>query len=118
LQELLQQSQLVAGVFGGGGKAQRVVPFKLVHALAAGRPVLTAATPAVLGWLDGSGSVFTAPAGDADALAAVLRELAADPARVAVAAEAARPAYDRHFATDRLAARWHELLARLSPTPA
>jgi hypothetical protein len=48
----------------------------------------------------------------------VLRELAVDPARVAAAAEAARPAYDRHFATDRLAARWHELLARLSPTPA
>ncbi len=118
LRELLQQSQLVAGVFGGGGKAQRVVPFKLVHALAAGRPVLTAATPAVLGWLDGSGAVFTAPAADADALAAVLRELAADPARVAAAAEAARPAYDRHFATERLAARWHELLARLSPATA
>lgn len=116
LAELLQQSQLVAGVFGDSGKAQRVVPFKLVHALAAGRPVLTAATPAVEGWLDGSGAVFTAPAADAHALASVMQELAADPARVAAAALAARPAYDRHFATERLAARWHELLARL-PQP-
>lgn len=113
LQELLAQSQLVAGVFGASGKAQRVVPFKLVHALAAGRPVLTASTPAVLGWLDGCGAVFTAPAGDAVKLAARMQELAEAPVRVAAAGAVARAAYDRHFGTERLAARWRELLARL-----
>ena len=113
LQELLAQSQLVVGVFGGSGKAQRVVPFKLVHALAAGRPVLTAATPAVLGWLDGCGAVFMAPAGDAGQLAARLQELAGAPAEVEAAGAVARAAYDRHFGTERLAARWRELLDRL-----
>lgn len=116
LQELLAQSQLVAGVFGSSGKAQRVVPFKLVHALAAGRPVLTASTPAVLGWLDGCGAVFTAPAGDAAQLAARLQELAEAPAAVAAAGALARAAHDRHFGTERLAARWRELLDRL-PSP-
>lgn len=114
LQELLAQSQVVAGVFGSSGKAQRVVPFKLVHALAAGRPVLTASTPAVDGWLDGSGAVFTTPAGDAAALAARLHELAASPELVTSAGAVARAAYDRHFGTDRLASRWRELLDRLS----
>lgn len=112
LQELLDACQLVAGVFGGSSKAQRVVPFKVVHALAAGRPVLTAETPAVTGWLDGSGALFTAPAGDAGALADLLRQLAAAPARVRAAAAAARPAYDRHFAIERGGDRWRTLLER------
>lgn len=113
LQELIAASQLVAGVFGTSGKAQRVVPFKVVHALAAGRPVLTAETPAACQWLAGSGSTFFAPAGDPAALAAVLRELAADRPRLARAAHCARPTYERHFGTERMAQRWRELLARL-----
>ena len=117
LQELLAQSQLVAGVFGDSGKAQRVVPWKLVHALAAGRLVVTADTPAVNGWLDGSGAVFTAPAGDAAALAALLRRLAADPSLVHAAAAAARPAYDRHFAIARLGERWQGLQQQLDQPP-
>ncbi len=118
LQELLAQSQLVAGVFGSSGKAQRVVPFKLVHALAAGRPVLTAATPAVQGWLAGCGALFDVPAGDVPALASALRELAAAPAVLAAAAAAARPTYERHFGTAALARRWQQLLARLAAKPA
>jgi glycosyltransferase involved in cell wall biosynthesis len=114
LHELLAQCHLVAGVFGAGPKAQRVVPFKVVHALAAGRPVLTAATPAACQWLDGSGAAFFAPAADAEALAKVLADLVAEPARVARAAGCARPAYERHFGTDRLAARWREVLTRVA----
>lgn len=113
LQRLLTQSQLVAGVFGASGKAQRVVPFKVVHALAAGRPVVTAETPAACQWLDGSGAAFFVPCDDAKALAARLDELAAEPARVAAAAAMARPTYDRHFGTERLAQRWRDVLARL-----
>lgn len=118
LQELLQQAQLVAGVFGSGSKAQRVVPFKVVHALAAGRPVVTGATPAACRWLDGSGAVFWSEPGCAASLAEILRELAAAPARVAAAAGVARAAYDRHFASERAAERWRELLARVAPTDA
>lgn len=115
LQELLAASQLVGGVFGTSGKARRVVPFKVVHALAAGRPVVTAETPGCCQWLEGSGAVFFAPAGDAVGLAQVLQRLAAEPSRVERAASAARAAYDRHFGTPRLAERWRELLERLGP---
>jgi glycosyltransferase involved in cell wall biosynthesis len=113
LQDLLARSQLVAGVFGRSGKAQRVVPWKLVHALAAGRPVLTADAPAVLHWLDGSGAVFGVPADDIAALAAELQRLAAAPEQLAAAAAAARPAYDRHFSLQRCSERWRDLLDRL-----
>lgn len=115
LGELLDQCQLVAGVFGASGKAQRVVPFKVVHALAAGRPVLTADTPAVCRWLDGSGAVFVAPAHDVAALAAVLRRLSQTPQVLADAARAARPAYDRRFALAACGDRWAELMQRLTP---
>jgi glycosyltransferase involved in cell wall biosynthesis len=115
LHDQLARCQLVAGVFGDSGKAQRVVPFKLVHALAAGRPVLTADTPAVGQWLDGSGAVFGVPAGDAGALAAELERLAREPGRVQAAAALARPTYDRHFGTAQLAARWRRLLNGLTP---
>jgi glycosyltransferase involved in cell wall biosynthesis len=115
LRELLASSHLVAGVFGSSSKTQRVVPFKLVHALAAGRPVLTADTPAVMRWLDGSDVVFTSPAADAGALAQCLRELAADPQRLLAAASQARSVYERHFGTPQLAKRWREVLRRMNP---
>lgn len=115
LRELIESCHLVAGVFGESNKTQRVVPFKLVHALAAGRPVITADTPAVARWLDGSGVVFTAAAADAGALANKLRELASNPMALAAAAGAARAAYDRHFGTPQLAARWREVLLRMNP---
>ena len=115
LKELLAMCHLVAGVFGESNKTQRVVPFKLVHALAAGRPVITADTPAVARWLDGSGVVFTSEAADAGGLAKSLRGLANDPQQLAVAAAAARSAYDRHFGTQQLAARWREVLLRMNP---
>ncbi|HEX5050304.1 MAG TPA: glycosyltransferase [Planctomycetota bacterium] len=118
LHRLLAESHLVAGVFGGGGKTQRVVPFKVVHALAAGRPVLTAETPAVCAWLDGSAAVFLVPAADVEALARQLRELAAEPARVVAAAAAARATYDRHFSTACTATRWHDVLRRVDATAA
>lgn len=114
LQVLMERSHLVAGVFGSGGKAQRVVPFKVVHALAAGRPVVTADTPALCGWLDGSGACFTVPAGDPLALAEVLTGLAAAPSRLATAAVAARAAYDRHFSITTAAERWKHLLERIA----
>jgi glycosyltransferase involved in cell wall biosynthesis len=115
LRELINASHLVAGVFGSSNKTQRVVPFKLVHALAAGRPVITADTPAVARWLDGSGALFTSEAGDAPALAAKLRKLSSNPNLVATAAGKAREAYDRHFGTQQLARRWRDVLLRVNP---
>ncbi len=113
LQRRIDAAELVAGVFGTSAKAGRVVPFKVAHALAAGRPVLTAGTPAVARLLDERDGVFTVPAGDPAALAAMLQELAAAPARLRAAAAGARAAYDRHFAVERTGERLLALLAGL-----
>jgi hypothetical protein len=118
LQQLLAQCQLAAGVFGDSGKTQRVVPWKVVHALAAGRPVITADTPAVCRWLDGSGAVFLVPANDPKALARELSRLGAEQALVAAAAAAARDAYERSFSTARTAQRWQSLLQQLDRSAA
>jgi glycosyltransferase involved in cell wall biosynthesis len=118
LAELLARCHLVAGIFGASGKAQRVVPFKVVHALAAGRPVLTAATPAVCRWLDGSDAVFFAPAAEVGPLAAVLRDLARSPARLQHAAAAARPAYERRFGDAAAAGHWQQAMERLAANQA
>ncbi|MCR9243386.1 MAG: glycosyltransferase [bacterium] len=114
LANYLRACDVVAGVFGTTSKAQRVVPWKVVIALGAGRPVVTADTPAVCGWLEGSDAVHLTPAGDVVALAETLARLAADRAALAVATAAARPTYDRHFATARAAERWPDLLAQVS----
>lgn len=110
LQAWIDGADLVAGVFSGGDKARRVVPFKVVHALASGRPVITADVPAVRAVLrDGEGA-FLVPPGDASALAARLRELAAAPSALVAAAAAARPVYDREFAVARSGQRLCALL--------
>jgi glycosyltransferase involved in cell wall biosynthesis len=113
LQVHIDHSHLVAGVFGCSPKVERVVPFKVVHALASGRPVVTADAAAVRAAVGGDAAVFTVPAGDAAALAARLRELAGAPALLQRAAEAARPLYDRAFAVGRTGARFSALLDRL-----
>jgi glycosyltransferase involved in cell wall biosynthesis len=97
----LAQSHLVAGVFGTSPKADRVIPFKVMQALAAGRPVLTARTRATSLVLREGVDAALVPPGDADALAAMLAEFVAHPERLADLATAARSAYDSHFSIDR-----------------
>jgi glycosyltransferase involved in cell wall biosynthesis len=66
------------GVFGESAKAARVVPNKVWQAMAAGRPVVTADTPAVRELLEDGRTALLVPAGDPEALAAALARLAAD----------------------------------------
>ena len=113
LQRLLDAAHLVAGVFGTSPKADWVVPFKVVHALASGRPVITADTTAMRPILtDGVGG-FLVPPGDVTALAQRLQQLARDPQRLLAAADSARALYDRHFAVERTGARFAAMLDRL-----
>ena len=97
LPALLAECHLAAGIFSDRAKAQRVVPFKLVHGLAAGRPVVSADTPAVRRLLLPGRDVLTVPPGDVVELTAALRLLTAEPERLTALAAQARPAYDRVF---------------------
>jgi glycosyltransferase involved in cell wall biosynthesis len=116
LQTLLDRCHLVAGIFGTTAKAGRVVPFKVVHALASARPVLTAETAAVRGLLRLGEEVLTCRAGDVRDLVRALGEARSDPSRLSAVAQQGRVAYDRCFGVAALAARLCALLSDLTGT--
>lgn len=114
LPELVADHDVCLGIVGTGPKTQRVVPTKVYQGMAAGCAVITADSPAVAGLGD---AVLTVPAGDPQALAAVLRTLATDKESLEMARRRARRAagaYTPEAATAPLAAR---LIEAPSPAP-
>lgn len=80
----------VLGIFGVTPKTQRVIPHKAYDALGAGRPLVTADTPAARGVLRDGVDAVLVPAGDHVALAKAMERLLGDPALCAsLAANAA-----------------------------
>jgi len=77
--EHVAPADLCLGIFGEQPKAGRVVPYKVYTALASGRPVVTADTPAVREFLAPGDEVWTVPPADPDALAAAIAHLADRP---------------------------------------
>jgi glycosyltransferase involved in cell wall biosynthesis len=90
------------GIFGTTEKAGRVLPNKLFQCLAVGRPVITADTPAVRTEFD-PGELALTPPGDADALAAEIRRLVANPNQREAIAAAGHARYCEAFATSLIA---------------
>lgn len=72
LQELFAQHWVHVGIFGESDKAQRVVPYKVVHALACGRPVITGDSSSVNTLLSPGSDCLTVPMGDVVALTRAL----------------------------------------------
>jgi glycosyltransferase involved in cell wall biosynthesis len=110
LGELVAGHDVVLGIFGGTGKAQRVVPGKAYQAACAARAVVTADTPAARAAF-GPGEIVLVPPDDPDALAVSLRELAKDRPRVAELGRRARARYQRDYAPAALGRRLERLLA-------
>ena len=80
LPDVVAAHHVCLGIVGTGPKALRVVPNKAYQGAAAGCVLVTSDTPPQRAAL-GDAAVYV-PAGDAEALAAALRALARDPARV------------------------------------
>jgi len=72
------QADLCLGIFGETAKAQRVVPNKVYQALAMGKPVLTADTPALRAELALGKEIWVCKPADSLDLAAQIRKLAND----------------------------------------
>jgi glycosyltransferase involved in cell wall biosynthesis len=100
------------GIFGPGDKAGRVIPNKVFQALACGRPVVTADTPAARELLTNDGDALLVPPGDPRALADAVRRLADDGGLAERIAAAGRTTYETKASEQVLGERWRALLER------
>ncbi len=109
----LALADVLAVPLGTGLMASSQMPCKVYEAMAMEKPVLASAVSDVPAVLDGCG--WTVPPGDPAAVAAALREIAADPAEAARRAAAARARsvaeYDSTVAAARLRGLLRPLLA-------
>jgi glycosyltransferase involved in cell wall biosynthesis/precorrin-6B methylase 2 len=112
--EQVAAHDVVLGIFGDTGKAQRVVPGKVYQAACAGRAIVTADTPATRAAFRPD-EVVLVPPDDPDALAVSLRELAKDRPRVAELGRRARARYRRDHAPAVIGGRLIELLGPPDP---
>ena len=111
----LAPAHVCLGVFGGSAKAARVVPAKVLLALAAGRPVVTRDSPAAREALvDGEHALLCPPA-DAAALAAALERLRSDAALRGRLAAAGPPLIAARHAPEPLGRRLLAVLADAVP---
>jgi len=110
LPEELQRAGCALGVFGTGAKTERVIPNKAFQALACGRPLITADTPAARELLTNDADAVLVPAGDAPALAAAIRSLAGDAKLAHRIGEAGRDTYEARASESVLGRRWRALL--------
>jgi len=116
LPALVAGHDVCLGIFGSGPKAARVVANKVFQGAAAGCALVTADT-APQRRLLGDAAAFVPP-GDADALAALLRALAHDPARVRQLRHAARTLAEQEFTAAAVVAPLHERLRSYLPPEA
>jgi glycosyltransferase involved in cell wall biosynthesis len=103
LHRLMCESDVCLGIFGTGPKARVVIPNKVFDALACGRPVITADTPAAREALTHGKDAYLCPAGDRDALAEAVMSLKAEPGVRDRIAAAGHELFKRRFSLDALA---------------
>jgi glycosyltransferase involved in cell wall biosynthesis len=98
--EMAHESHCCIGIAGTTDKAGRVIPYKAQEALAAGRPVVTAASPAALSvFSDRSDSILFEP-GNPESLAGAISDLAYDGDLYRRVAGNSRIAYEKYFSVD------------------
>lgn len=106
-------ADICLGIFGAQPKAERVVPYKVYAALAAGRAVLTADTPAVREVLTPGEDVATVPPASDVALTDAIVRLADAPEVRERLARAGQTTWDARFAPPVLGGRLEEVLREL-----
>jgi glycosyltransferase involved in cell wall biosynthesis len=110
LPDELHRAGCALGIFGASDKAQRVIPNKAFQALACETPLVTADTPGARELLVDGESALLVPPGDAQALAATLQRLAADPELAQRLSAGGRAAYEAQASESVLGSRWRELV--------
>jgi glycosyltransferase involved in cell wall biosynthesis len=78
LQQYIKEATVCLGIFGETQKTQLVIPIKVYEALAVGKPVITADTPAIRELLTHGKDVFLCNTASSDHLAWAIRTLLVD----------------------------------------
>ncbi|MEE4238554.1 MAG: glycosyltransferase [Anderseniella sp.] len=115
LPERIRRADILLGVFGTTPKAGRVIPNKVFQSLACGRVVVTRSAssyPEALLGVENSGLEWV-PAGDAQALAGKVAELASDPARLRQLGDAAGETSRQYFSEATMRGQLENALAGL-----
>jgi len=110
LRNIIARSDIVLGIFGVTPKAQLVIPNKVYQALAVGRALITADTPAIRELFMSGVHLATVPAGDARALAGAVETLMKDRVMRRRLAEAGGSYVRAQFNSKRIAGRLYEIL--------
>jgi len=110
---MISEADVVLGIFGTTSKASMVVPNKVYQALAVGRAVVTAGTPAVGEFFREGEHLLTVPQGDPRALADALRALGSDRALRLRLSEAGGSYVRSEFNATRIAERLFNVITEL-----
>jgi glycosyltransferase involved in cell wall biosynthesis len=110
LRSLIARSDVVLGIFGTTPKARLVIPNKVYQALAVGRAVITADTPAVRELFKDGIHLLTVPPGDAPALARAIESLTNDRPAALRLAETGGSYVRSEFNSKRIAERLFDIL--------
>lgn len=102
LAAMMSAADVCLGTFGRNARARRVIPYKVFDALAVGRPVITADTPAIREALTVGEDVWVCPSGDSEALADAIATLARDPGLRRRLAENGHRAFREYFSPEAL----------------
>lgn len=100
--ELMAPAHVVLGIFGISEKTQRVIPNKVYEAMAVGKAIITADTPALRELMPDLREVIGVPAGDARALAAAIRALKTDSERRMRLGLDAREFFEKHLLPEKI----------------
>lgn len=113
LRRLICESDVCLGIFGTGPKARAVIPNKVFDALACGRPVITADTPAIREVLAPGDDVWLCRGGDSHALAEAIMSIKADPGARSRIAAAGHRLFTRQFSLEALAGDVAQIILRV-----
>lgn len=114
LPDVINQADILLGVFGSSAKAGRVIPNKVYQSLACGKPLVTRTAPAYPDSFDDNDNlgIGWVPADNPQQLADKIAELLGKRAALAEMGRLARQTYESHFSMASISA---SLVAALKP---
>jgi glycosyltransferase involved in cell wall biosynthesis len=113
LRECIAQASVCLGIFGTSSKAQRVIPTKAYVALAMGKPLITADSPASREVFTSGRNAILCPAGDSLAIAQSILTLKRDENLRAAVAQAGYQLFLERFTTRAIGGQVRESLESL-----